>query len=99
MSGIRRYDSDDTLVFCDPPYRNTAGYGVEFGFENYEKMAEIMRSMKGKMIVTVNDIPEKCASASVILLSSSWKLLTRLEKPAILIMETLFKSNGWAYKK
>jgi DNA adenine methylase len=46
------------LVFCDPPYWNTAGYGVEFGFENYEKMAEIMRSMKGKMIVTANDIPE-----------------------------------------
>ena len=55
---IKRYDSGGTLVFCDPPYWNTAGYGVDFGFENYENMAEIMRSMKGKMIVTVNDIPE-----------------------------------------
>ncbi len=55
---IKRYDSDGTLVFCDPPYWNTTGYGVDFGFENYENMAEIMRSMKGKMIVTVNDIPE-----------------------------------------
>ena len=55
---IKRYDSAETLVFCDPPYWNTAGYGIEFSFDNYEKMAEIMRSMKGKMIVTVNDIPE-----------------------------------------
>lgn len=43
-------------------------YGVEFGFDNYEKMSEIMRLMKGKIIVTVNDIAEmrECFSDFVI---------------------------------
>lgn len=34
------------------------GYGVDFGLENYAKMAELMRSMKGQAVVSVNDIPE-----------------------------------------
>jgi DNA adenine methylase len=55
---VERYDSKDTLVFCDPPYWGTTGYGVEFGFDNYQQMATVMKTMQGKMIVTVNDIPE-----------------------------------------
>ncbi|EMW2842178.1 DNA adenine methylase, partial [Yersinia enterocolitica] len=29
-----------------------------FGLENYDHMAELARSIKGKMIISVNDIPE-----------------------------------------
>jgi DNA adenine methylase len=54
---IARYDREHTLFFCDPPYYGTAGYGVEFGLEQYEHMAELLRTMKGKAMVTVNDIP------------------------------------------
>lgn len=55
---IRRYDREHTLFYLDPPYWGTEGYGVDFGLEQYDKMAELARSIKGKMIVSVNDIPE-----------------------------------------
>ena len=37
-----------------------AGYGVEFGFENYERMAEFMRRCQGMVMVmvSINDHPE-----------------------------------------
>jgi DNA adenine methylase len=55
---IERYDRPHTLFYCDPPYWGTEGYGVGFGLEQYERMAELLRSIKGKAIVSVNDIPE-----------------------------------------
>lgn len=42
----------------DPPYWQTEGYGVPFGFEQYEAMAETMRSCKGKVMVSINDHPD-----------------------------------------
>lgn len=54
---VRQYDRPHTLFFMDPPYWGTEGYGVEFGLEQYGQMAELMRSMKGKAVVTVNDVP------------------------------------------
>lgn len=54
---VRRYDRPHTLFYMDPPYWGTEGYGVEFGLEQYERMAELMRTMQGQAIVSVNDIP------------------------------------------
>ncbi|MNL36104.1 hypothetical protein D3C87_1581710 [compost metagenome] len=42
----------------DPPYWGTAGYGVEFGLDEYVAMAEAMRTMKGRALVSVNDNPQ-----------------------------------------
>lgn len=53
-----RYDRDHTLFFCDPPYWQTSGYGVPFGIEQYEQLAEAMRGVKGAAILTVNDHPD-----------------------------------------
>lgn len=55
---IRKYDRGHTLIYCDPPYWGTEGYGVDFGLEQYDQMAELARTIKGKMIISVNDIPE-----------------------------------------
>ena len=55
---IERYDRPHTLFYCDQPYWGTEGYGVELGLENYDHMAELARRIKGKMIISVNDIPE-----------------------------------------
>lgn len=55
---IERYDRPHTLFYCDPPYFGTEGYGVDFGLEQYDRMAELMRKMKGKAIVSVNDIAQ-----------------------------------------
>lgn len=55
---IQRYDRPHTLFYCDPPYWQTEGYGVEFGFEHYERMASLMASVAGVMIVSINDHPD-----------------------------------------
>lgn len=55
---ITKYDRDHTLFYCDPPYFGTEGYGVDFGLEQYTRMAELARTIKGMMVISVNDIPE-----------------------------------------
>ncbi len=55
---IRKYDREHTLFYCDPPYWGTEGYGVEFGLEQYNQMASLAREIKGKVMISVNDIPE-----------------------------------------
>ncbi|MBH2976837.1 DNA adenine methylase [Serratia marcescens] len=55
---IERYDRPHTLFYCDPPYWGTEGYGVDFSLDNYTRMADLARSIQGKMIISVNDIPE-----------------------------------------
>lgn len=55
---VRKYDRPHTLFYVDPPYWGTQGYGVDFGLNEYAKMAELARAIKGKMVISVNDIPE-----------------------------------------
>lgn len=55
---LARYDRPHTLFYLDPPYWGTEGYGVDFGLEQYSEMAQLMRSLQGRAIVSVNDIPE-----------------------------------------
>lgn len=54
---LRRYDREHTLFYMDPPYWETEGYGVQFGAEQYQEMAELLRQLKGKAIVSLNDHP------------------------------------------
>ncbi len=55
---VTRYDRPETLFYLDPPYWETAGYGTDFGLEQYERMAELAREAKGQVVISVNDIPE-----------------------------------------
>lgn len=55
---VSRYDRDETLFYLDPPYWETEGYGVDFPFSEYERMAEMMRAAKGKVVVSINDHPD-----------------------------------------
>lgn len=55
---IRRYDRPHTLFYCDPPYWGTEGYGVDFGLDEYTRMADLAKTIKGQIIISVNDIPE-----------------------------------------
>lgn len=54
---LTKWDRDYTLHFLDPPYYETEGYGVPFEIEEYDKIAEAMRTMKGSAILTINDHP------------------------------------------
>lgn len=55
---VRRYDRPASLFYCDPPYWGTTGYGVDFALEEYSQLAQLARDIEGKMIISVNDIPE-----------------------------------------
>lgn len=55
---MERYDRPDTLFYVDPPYWQTEGYGADFGWDSYERLALAMGSIKGKAIVSINDHPD-----------------------------------------
>lgn len=55
---VRRYDRAGTLFYLDPPYWQTEGYGVDFGMEQYVEMARLMRAMKGRAVLSINDHPQ-----------------------------------------
>ena len=56
---IRRYDREHTLFYVDPPYWQTAGYAPgDFGFDQYQAMAELAATIKGRMVISINDHPQ-----------------------------------------
>lgn len=55
---IEIYDTEKTFFFCDPPYLDLTGYGVGFGVDQYELMSTLAKTMKGKIMITINDIPK-----------------------------------------
>jgi DNA adenine methylase len=59
---VDRYDREHTLFYLDPPYWGTEGYGVPFQLDEYSRIARALRTIKGKAVVSVNDIPEMRAA-------------------------------------
>ncbi|ALC15667.1 site-specific DNA-adenine methylase [Desulfuromonas soudanensis] len=55
---ITKYDRPGTLFYLDPPYWETEGYGVDFDFDQYLAMASLLREIKGKAILSINDHPD-----------------------------------------
>ena len=55
---VERYDRPHTFFYMDPPYWQTEGYGVDFPIEEYQRMATLLASMKGRAMVSLNDHPD-----------------------------------------
>lgn len=55
---VDKYDRAHTLFYLDPPYWQTEGYGVDFGWAEYETLADRLGRLKGKGIVSLNDHPD-----------------------------------------
>ncbi len=55
---MKRYDRPHTFFYLDPPYWQTEGYGVPFGFEQYQEMAKVMGICNGKVMVSIKDHPD-----------------------------------------
>jgi len=55
---IRRYDRAHTFFYMDPPYWKVEGYGVPFEWDQYVEMASLVRKLKGKAMISINDRPE-----------------------------------------
>lgn len=57
---IARYDRPGTLFYLDPPYFGSEHYygkGV-FGAPDFARLEELLRTLKGHFIMTLNDAPE-----------------------------------------
>lgn len=55
---IPKWDSDGAFFFCDPPYIDTAQYFNAFSMTDHKKLANILREIDGKFMVTINDCKE-----------------------------------------
>lgn len=57
---VDRYDRPGTLFYLDPPYfGNENDYGKSlFGREQFEAMADRLRQLKGRFVLSINDVPE-----------------------------------------
>lgn len=57
---IRQQDHVDTLFYIDPPYYNCENYyGKDiFGRDDFENLKNILLNIKGKFILSLNDVPE-----------------------------------------
>ena len=51
---IKKYDGPETFFFLDPPYEASKGMYVDDAI-NYEQMRDILRNIKGKFLLTLND--------------------------------------------
>ncbi len=55
---IEKCDRPETLFYLDPPYWNRKLYKFNFASEDFKAMAERLRELKGKFILSLNDEPE-----------------------------------------
>jgi len=57
---IRRYDSDGTLFYLDPPYWGSEGdYGKHlFGRQDFQRLADALAAIRGRFVMSINDVPE-----------------------------------------
>jgi DNA adenine methylase len=54
---IKRYDSDQTLFYCDPPYPHDSrgdnkAYAYEMSDHDHRELAEVLRHVRGKVAVS-----------------------------------------------
>lgn len=81
---IQRYDSPETLFYCDPPYIHSSrgdsnAYAYEMTDDEHRELAEVLHNVKGKVALSGyrGDIMDK--------LYKDW---TRIEAPAKLCHST-----------
>jgi DNA adenine methylase len=56
---LLKYDRPTTFFYIDPPYYNVRGlYRYDFEHEQFVAMAEQLKSIRGKFLLSVNDHPE-----------------------------------------
>ncbi|WP_079495788.1 DNA adenine methylase [Maledivibacter halophilus] len=59
---FKKYDREWTFFFCDPPYLDTdikfsSGCKINFDKEEHIKLSNILKNIKGKFLLTINDHP------------------------------------------
>jgi DNA adenine methylase len=54
---IQRYDSEETLFYCDPPYPHDSrgdanAYGYEMTDDEHRQLADVLKNVKGKVALS-----------------------------------------------
>ena len=55
---LRRYDRPETLFYLDPPYWGRKLYRVNFTEADFVNLEKNLRLVKGKFVLSLNDLPE-----------------------------------------
>lgn len=56
---IQKYDRASTFFYIDPPYYGVSGlYRFDFEHAQFEQLAEQLKTIQGKFLLSVNDRPE-----------------------------------------
>ena len=55
---LRHFDRPLTLFYLDPPYYGRKLYRYNLVHDDFVKMAALLRGLKGKFILSLNDVPE-----------------------------------------
>lgn len=54
---IKKYDSEETFFYLDPPYYDVAKKIYTHEIINFQELANILKTIKGKFILSLNDKP------------------------------------------
>jgi DNA adenine methylase len=54
---LERYDRPRTFFYLDPPYVGVKIYKFNFADEDYGRLADRLRALKGKFLLSINDHP------------------------------------------
>ncbi len=55
---VQRFDRPTTLFYLDPPYWGRNLYRHNFSEADFEKLAKQLKTIQGKFILSLNDVPE-----------------------------------------
>jgi DNA adenine methylase len=55
---IEQFDRQETLFYLDPPYYKLKLYNFNLEHEDFVRMAERLAGIKGKFVLSLNDVPE-----------------------------------------
>jgi DNA adenine methylase len=55
---LTRFDRPTTLFYLDPPYFGRKLYRYNFTTADFEKLAERLGKLRGKFVLSLNDVPE-----------------------------------------
>ena len=55
---LAQYDRETTLFYLDPPYYARKLYKYNLTPEDFRKMAELLGRLRGKFVLSLNDVPE-----------------------------------------
>ena len=55
---LKQYDRPTTFFYCDPPYVGVDLYRHNFSDEHFEDLAEHLRRLAGRVLLSINDCPK-----------------------------------------